>query len=98
MQAPFNIFDGFFFALSHLPPHAYFVECSSGVQVAKAAKAYRVYFSKTDDHEEGEDYLVDHSIVLYLIGPDGEFLDVFTQRSSVEDCVMRIKAHMDGGK
>lgn len=52
-------------------------------QVAKAAKAYRVYFSKTEEHEEGEDYLVDHSIVIYLIAPNGEFLDFFTQRTTV---------------
>ncbi|CAM9423091.1 unnamed protein product, partial [Choristocarpus tenellus] len=54
-------------------------------QVARAAKSYRVYFSKTDEHEEGEDYLVDHSIVLYLLAPDGEFLDFFTQRTTVSD-------------
>jgi protein SCO1/2 len=59
-----------------------------------AARAYRVYFSKTEDHEEGEDYLVDHSIVLYLVGPDGKFLDFFTQRMSVEDCVARIAQHI----
>ncbi|CAN0326777.1 unnamed protein product, partial [Ascophyllum nodosum] len=52
-------------------------------QVAKAAKAYRVYFSKTEEHEDDEDYLVDHSIVIYLIAPNGEFLDFFTQRTTV---------------
>lgn len=52
-------------------------------QVAKAAKAYRVYFSKTEEHDEDEDYLVDHSIVIYLLAPDGEFLDFFTQRTTV---------------
>lgn len=62
-------------------------------QVAAAAKAYRVYFSKVDDQTE-EDYLVDHSIVLYLNGPDGQFLDFFTQRTLVSDIVDRIEAHM----
>ena len=51
--------------------------------MAKAAKAYRVYFSKTEEHEDDEDYLVDHSIVIYLIAPNGEFLDFFTQRTTV---------------
>lgn len=52
-------------------------------QVAKAAKSYRVYFSKTEEHEEGEDYMLDHSIVIYLLAPNGEFLDFFTQRTTV---------------
>lgn len=54
-------------------------------QVAKAAKAYRVYFSKTEEHDEGEDYLLDHSIVIYLLAPNGDFLDFFTQRTTVSD-------------
>lgn len=52
-------------------------------QVAKAAKAYRVYFSKTEEHDEDEDYMLDHSIVIYLLAPNGEFLDFFTQRATV---------------
>lgn len=52
-------------------------------QVEKAAKAYRVYFSKTEEHDENEPYLVDHSIVIYLLAPNGDFLDFFTQRTTV---------------
>lgn len=37
-------------------------------KVAAAAKAYRVYFSKTQDSQE--DYLIDHSIITYLINPE----------------------------
>ena len=33
-----------------------------------AAKAYRVYFSRTQDSED--DYLIDHSIITYLINPE----------------------------
>jgi protein SCO1/2 len=59
--------------------------------VAKAAKAYRVYFSKANENESDEDdYLVDHSIVLYLVSPEGEFLDFFTQRMEVKDVVEKI--------
>ncbi|CAM9903890.1 unnamed protein product [Ectocarpus fasciculatus] len=58
-------------------------------QVAKAAKSYRVYFSKTEEHDEGEDYLLDHSIVIYLLAPNGDFLDFFTQRTTIADCVDR---------
>lgn len=59
-------------------------------QVAKAAKAYRVYFSKTEEHEEGEDYMLDHSIVIYLLAPNGEFLDFYTQRTTVRSQVLNV--------
>ncbi len=40
-------------------------------QVAEAAKAFKVYYSKGKD-EGGGAYLVDHSAVTYLFGPKGE--------------------------
>lgn len=33
-------------------------------EIKKVARAYRVYYMKTE--EEGSDYLVDHSIVMYV--------------------------------
>ena len=38
--------------------------------VKRVSKQYRVYFSKTG--ENNNDYLVDHSIIHYLINPAGE--------------------------
>jgi protein SCO1/2 len=40
--------------------------------IAKAAKAYRVTYQKAEG--EGGNYSVDHSAILYLMGPDGEFI------------------------
>ena len=37
-----------------------------------AARAYRVYYTKTND--DPEDYLVDHSIIMYLLNPQGQFM------------------------
>uniref|UniRef100_K3WSW1 Thioredoxin domain-containing protein n=1 Tax=Globisporangium ultimum (strain ATCC 200006 / CBS 805.95 / DAOM BR144) TaxID=431595 RepID=K3WSW1_GLOUD len=63
-------------------------------QVADITKAYRVYFSKADENEDDDDdYLVDHSIVMYLVGPDGQFLDFFTQSARVDDIVKKIKSY-----
>jgi protein SCO1/2 len=35
--------------------------------------------------------LVDHSIVLYLVNPEGEFVDFFTQRMEVKHIVDKIQ-------
>ena len=64
-------------------------------QVAAATKAYRVYFSKANENaDDADDYLVDHSIVFYLLSPEGEFLDFFTQRTQVGDIVKKIQLRM----
>ena len=39
-------------------------------QVADAARVYRAYFEKVG---EGEDYTMNHSLTVYLMGPDGRF-------------------------
>lgn len=47
-------------------------------QVKAAAKAYRVYYAKApQEGGKSEDYLMDHSSFLYLMGPDGRFLGVY---------------------
>ncbi|KAG3112936.1 hypothetical protein PI124_g10140 [Phytophthora idaei] len=64
-------------------------------QVADIAKAYRVYFSKADENDDDDDdYLVDHSIVMYLVGLDGQFLDFFTQNARVEDIAAKIRTYL----
>jgi protein SCO1/2 len=39
-------------------------------QVAAAAKVYRAYFQKVG---EGDAYTMNHSLTVYLMGPDGQF-------------------------
>lgn len=39
-------------------------------QVAQAARAYRAYYEKVG---EGEGYTMNHSLTVYLMGPDGKF-------------------------
>ncbi|CAE7534626.1 Sco1, partial [Symbiodinium microadriaticum] len=64
-------------------------------QIERATRAYRVYFSKVDQNDDvDEDYLVDHSIVLYLLDPDGEFVEFYTQSMQVSDIVQSIAKHM----
>jgi len=65
--------------------------------IKKMAALYRVYISKADETDDG-DYLVDHSIVLYLVGPDGKFRDFFTQGMKASDVVSKIRKTMDEDK
>jgi protein SCO1/2 len=44
-------------------------------QIAAAAKAYRVYYAEHRTGTGPDDYSMDHSSVLYLMGPDGRFIE-----------------------
>ncbi|XP_015961011.1 protein SCO1 homolog 1, mitochondrial [Arachis duranensis] len=51
-------------------------------EIKSVARAYRVYYMKTA--EEDSDYLVDHSIVMYLMGPNMEFVKFFGKNNDVD--------------
>ena len=58
--------------------HPYLIGLTgSEAQVRAAAKAYRVHRVKVPQPDVGEDdYLVNHSSLTYLMGPDGTFLSL----------------------
>jgi len=43
-------------------------------QIAKVAKEYRVYYAEHRTGPGPNDYSMDHSSIVYLMGPDGKFL------------------------
>lgn len=53
----------------------------SNEQIAAVAKAYRVYYAKSG---EDEDYLLDHSAILFFMSPDGRYLAHFRSDDSAE--------------
>lgn len=43
-------------------------------EIAKVAKEYRVYYAEHRTGPGPNDYTMDHSSILYLMGPDGRFI------------------------
>lgn len=64
-------------------------------QVKQAARAYRVYFTKTDD---SEDYLVDHSIIMYLIDPEGSFVSFYGKNYTEDQLIKAIGQQISSWK
>ncbi len=53
-------------------------------QIAQVTDAYKVYYRKVEDPNSAAPYTMDHSSVVYLMGPDGQFLANFTHATSPE--------------
>jgi len=61
----------------------------SAEEIARAAKAYRVYYAKHP--EPGGDYSMDHSSVIYVMDPEGRFTASFTHQNTPEEIAERLK-------
>jgi protein SCO1/2 len=61
-------------------------------EIAKVEKEYRVY-AKKGPVENGT-YAMDHSSVIYLLGPDGKLASFYDDITTPEDLVRKIKAKL----
>lgn len=62
-------------------------------EVREAGRDYRVYASAGPRDEDGG-YMVDHSILIYLVTPDGLFLDYYNRMKTQEQIEQSIRSHM----
>ena len=64
-------------------------------QVAATAKAYRVYYAKAkSEGSDPNDYLMDHSVYMYLMSPDGVFLQHFVRGQGPKKIAEVVKSHL----
>jgi len=66
-------------------------------QVAQTAKVFGIYFKKAANIDSAAGYLVDHSTIIYLIGPDGRYIQHFKHDVDPKTLAAAIKKIVDGG-
>lgn len=67
-------------------------------EVVTAAKAYRVHRRRFQmEGMSGGDYLVDHSTLTYLMGPDGRFVTMFPRGTTAEKMAKTLLKYISSG-
>jgi protein SCO1/2 len=59
-------------------------------EIAAVAKAYRVYVQKVPDPKSTAGYTIDHSSIIYVMGPDGAYRTHFTHATSADVIAERL--------
>lgn len=76
--------------------HPSFIGLVGSYDAIKATcKSYRVYFSTPPNADPEGDYLVDHSIFVYFLDPEGKFVEAFGQSASKEEIVDKVREVVD---
>ncbi|MBX3489882.1 MAG: SCO family protein [Parvibaculum sp.] len=63
-------------------------------QIAAAAKAWHVFYRKAEDASSSADYTMDHSSIVFLMGPEGEYLKLFAPGTSPDKMADDIAAFL----
>ncbi len=63
-------------------------------QINKIKAAYRVYAEKGPVEDDSGFYLMDHSSVTYLMGPDGKYVDFFSHGIEPKRMADKIKSYL----
>jgi cytochrome oxidase Cu insertion factor (SCO1/SenC/PrrC family) len=60
-------------------------------QIATIAKAYHAYYKKVPNEKNSEDYEMDHTSIIYLMGPDGAFVKHFNYTTDANALATELK-------
>lgn len=63
-------------------------------QIAKAAKAYRIYYAKIPEEDSEIGYTMDHSAYTYLMDENNQYLTHLAPNSEIADMVAKIKGYL----
>ena len=59
-------------------------------EIAGVTKAYKVYFKKVPNETKPDEYGMDHTSIIYLMDPNGEFVTHFTPTTTVEELTAKL--------
>jgi cytochrome oxidase Cu insertion factor (SCO1/SenC/PrrC family) len=59
-------------------------------EIAAVAKAYRVFYEKTPNEKSPNEYGMNHTSIIYLMGPDGEYVTHFTPMTTVDEMTAKL--------
>lgn len=62
----------------------------SPAEIDAVTRAYRVYVKKVSDPKSTTGYSIDHSSIIYVMGPDGKYLAHFTHATTPEAMADRL--------
>ena len=61
-------------------------------KIAEVAAAYRVYYAQVKKQgSDADDYILDHTSIIYLMGPEGHYRAHFTEETTPEMMAERIR-------
>ena len=66
-------------------------------QIAGVVKEYHLYVSKDKSESGGDDYFVSHSSYIYLMNPQGKFVDVIPSGTAGDEIAVWLRKEMIGG-
>ena len=64
-------------------------------QVAAIAKVFHVFYQKVPNPKDPKDYEMDHSSIIYLMGPDGTFIKHFPYSTDAKALASGLKRVLD---
>jgi protein SCO1 len=59
-------------------------------EITAVTKAYKVYYKKVPNEASPGDYAMDHTSIIYLMDPSGEFVTHFTPTTTVEEMTAKL--------